>query len=45
MTPYIGLKDRGLGGLGIKGKGTSRFMKNHYEKVPELKVSKIIEKY
>ena len=45
MTPNIGLKDRGLGGKGVRGKGTSRFIKNDYGKVPELKVSKIIEKY
>ena len=45
MTPNIGLKDRGLGGKGVRGKGTSRFIKNDYGKVPELKVSKIMEKY
>ena len=27
------------------GKGTSKFIKNDYGKVPELKVSKIMEKY
>ena len=27
------------------GKGTSRFIRNDYGKVPELKVSKIMEKY
>ena len=45
MTPNIGLKDRGIGGKGVRGKGTSRFIKNDYGKVPELKVSKIMEKY
>ena len=45
MTPNIGLKDRGLGGKEVRGKGTSRFIKNDYGKVPELKVSKIMEKY
>ena len=45
MTPNIGLKDRGLGGKGVRGKGTSRFIKNDYGKVPKLKVSKIFEKY
>ena len=28
-----------------RGKGISRFIRNDYGKVPELKVSKIIEKY
>ena len=36
---------RGLGEKGVRGKVTSRFIKNDYGKVPELKVSKIIEKY
>ena len=45
MTPNIGLKDRGLGGKGVRGKGSSRFIKNDYGKVPELKVSKIMEKF
>ena len=45
MTPNTGLKDRGLGEKGVRGKGTSRFIKNDYGKVPELKVSKIMEKY
>ena len=40
MTPNIGLKDRGLGGKGqwVMGKGTSRFIRNDYGKIPELKV-------
>ena len=45
MTPNIGLKDRGLGEKGVRVKVTSRFIKNDYGKVPELKVSKIMEKY
>ena len=45
MTPNIGLKDRGLGEKGVRGKGTSRFIENDYGMVPELKVSKIMEKY
>ena len=45
MTPNIGLKDRGLVWKGVRGKGTSRFIKNDFGKVPELKVSKIMEKY
>ena len=42
MTPNIGLKDRGKG---VRGKGTCRFIRNDFENVPELKVSKIMEKY
>ena len=34
-----------IGGLGERGKDTSRFIRNDYGKVPELKVSKIMEKY
>ena len=35
----------GFWGFGVRGKGTSRFIRNDYGKVPELKVSKIIKKY
>ena len=45
MTPNIELKDRGLRGKGVRDKGTSRFIRNYHGKVPELKVSKITEKY
>ena len=45
MTPNIGLKDRGKGGKGVRGKGTCRFIRNDYGNVPKLKVSKIMEKY
>ena len=44
MTPNIELKDRGLRGKGVRDKGTSRFIRNYHGKVPELKVSKIMEK-
>ena len=30
---------------GVRGEGTSRFIKNDFGKIPELKVSKIMEKY
>ena len=30
---------------GLRGKGTSRFMKSDSKKFPELKLSKIVEKY